>query len=54
MKIYIVTREGIYRHEILGLYLDPKESEKNAYLAISSAKDDYMDKKFVGLTNVCE
>ena len=41
MKIYVVTREGIYRHEILGLYLDPKESEKNAYLAISSEKDDY-------------
>ena len=41
MKIYVITREGVYRHEILGLYHDSKEAEKRAYGAIAAEPDGY-------------
>ena len=41
MKIYSITREGVYRHEILGLYCDSQEAEKRAYVAIAAERDDY-------------
>ena len=41
MKIYVITREGVYRHEILGLSHDSKEAEKRAYGAIAAEPDGY-------------
>lgn len=40
-KLYVVTREGIYRHEIVGIY-DTKTKAKNRAISVCKAEqDDY-------------
>jgi len=41
MRIYVITREGVYRHEILGLYHNSQEAEKHAYDSIVAEPDQY-------------
>ena len=41
MKVYIITREGIYRHEILGVYRHLKDATRACEKAILDEKDDY-------------
>lgn len=47
-KAYIVTREGVYRHEILGVYLSFKEADKRAELC--SADDGYHEYQVTEVT----
>jgi hypothetical protein len=41
MKVFIVTREGVYRHEIEGVYLTEAEAREKALEALKSQGDDY-------------
>lgn len=38
---YVITREGAYRHEILGFYTDKTLVQKAAYAAAKAESDDY-------------
>jgi hypothetical protein len=41
MKLYIVTREGVYRHEILGVYDTKEAAEKRAQWGTDHDIDNY-------------
>jgi len=42
-KVYIVTREGVYRHEIIGVYLTLKSTRRAAITALDAEHDSYHD-----------
>jgi hypothetical protein len=41
MNVFIVTREGVYRHEMVGAYLDEQDARAAAWAAIHAEEDDY-------------
>ena len=41
--VYVITREGVYRHETLGIYLDRDIAVLEAIEAIEAERDDYHD-----------
>jgi hypothetical protein len=41
MKVFIVTREGVYRHEIEGVYPTEAEAREKALEVLKSQGDDY-------------
>ena len=41
MEIYVVVREGVYRHEILGLFSDADKAKDVAHTACEKDVDDY-------------
>lgn len=41
MNIYVVTREGVYRHEILGAFFSIEEAKRVAEKACTDDTDDY-------------
>ena len=43
MKVYVITREGIYRHEILGVFTSLEEAVEIAEKEIMVEKDGYHD-----------
>lgn len=40
MKMYIVTREGVYRHEVLGLYVDIPAAKEAACKETDKENED--------------
>lgn len=43
VKLYVVTREGVYRHEIVGVYDRQDIALEAAKTAIAEEDDDYHD-----------
>ena len=41
MKLFIVTKEGIYRHEILGVFSNIEKARKCAKIAYDNEVDKY-------------
>ena len=39
--LYVITREGVYRHEILGVFSDKQKAIESASIAINEEKDNY-------------
>lgn len=39
--LHVVTKQGIYRHEIVGIYWDMVTSIKKARKAVENESDDY-------------
>ena len=42
-EVFIVHREGVYRHEVVGVYTDAEVAKQAAITAIKSEGDDYHD-----------
>ncbi len=40
-EVYILIREGVYRHEILGVFLDLSAANESANELIKSERDSY-------------
>ena len=41
MKLWAVTREGVYRHGICGIFTSQEAAEFQAWFSLMSEKDDY-------------
>lgn len=41
MILYTVVRDGVYRHEILGIFSTPEKAKHCAYEACKGDSDDY-------------
>ena len=41
--VYIVTREGVYRHEIMGVFDSEKSADDHAVASLEREHDDYHD-----------
>jgi hypothetical protein len=41
MQLFVVTKEGVYRHEIVGIYTDKGRAMGEAEVAIKAENDDY-------------
>ena len=41
MKLFLIFRQGVYRHDLLGVYTDPDDAENVAMEAIKLEGDDY-------------
>ena len=40
-SVYVVTREGVYRHEIMGIFANPSDAERCALRCLKEEIDDY-------------
>ena len=42
-KVYIVVKQGVYRHNIMGIYMDVEQAKLRAINVAGSSVDDYRD-----------
>ena len=52
MKLYVVTKEGVYRHEILGIYTEIKMAQKRVE-EVEKLEDGYHSIE-IGTCNINE